>query len=403
MPFSGGISDKVGGRFEALWTVWQFVSVIGKRAESVYLEPAGSEGDGVEFRVTTAAGWQYHQVKRQRTGHGLWTLASLHRSGVLTSMKDKLQAEDASFFFVSTEPSPQLTELVERAKTTPDGECFFAHAPTSDFTADALVELVRYWDGWSHDEIWAALRRVEVVVIAESALRDQVAVMMEAHVTGNVDNAIDVLAQLTLARVGNQLDATAIWKHLTDRQFGRQDWAADATILDTIDALTNMYVKRVEATHIEGLGYSCDEQEELLGLLLNENAKTSLAFVTGEGGSGSARASFSHCLSSRREGTSTSAGCPSSSQRRMARRAATVFPVPVACWRMPRRACISQESIACSWNGKGVWRPLRAARACLFRTSSALPSFTPHSRWRTASDTSMVVREGSRPSHRESK
>ena len=65
MPLPGGATDKIGNRFEGHWTTKVMVEVLAEEADSVWLEPLGEEGDGVEFRVAASGDRSYHQVKRQ--------------------------------------------------------------------------------------------------------------------------------------------------------------------------------------------------------------------------------------------------------------------------------------------------------------------------------------------------
>lgn len=66
MPLAGGASDKYGGRYEGLWAISRMADVLAERAESIYLEPPGEEGKGVEFRLLADGVREDHQVKRQR-------------------------------------------------------------------------------------------------------------------------------------------------------------------------------------------------------------------------------------------------------------------------------------------------------------------------------------------------
>ena len=84
MPLSGGPSNKVGNRYEYLWTVRCMIRVMKSEADSIHLEPAGDEGKGIEFTVHTSSGSEHHQVKRQLAGKGVWSLNELDSRGVLS-------------------------------------------------------------------------------------------------------------------------------------------------------------------------------------------------------------------------------------------------------------------------------------------------------------------------------
>lgn len=119
MPLPGGATDKVGNRYEGLWTVSCMAKVLEERADSIRLEPPGEEGEGAEFLLRQGDITEYHQVKRQYSQSGRWTLAELERTGsVLSHFFDKLSDPDVRCVFVSTQSAYQLNELSDRARST---------------------------------------------------------------------------------------------------------------------------------------------------------------------------------------------------------------------------------------------------------------------------------------------
>jgi hypothetical protein len=142
MPLKGGAADKYGGRYEGLWTISFMADVMSERAESIYLEPPGDEGAGVEFRIRKEGVQEYHQVKRQR-GRGSWTLSALESESVLTNFYGKLNAPDAHCAFVSVDSAPQLRELSERADAATSWQNFdtfwrLRSGPNSSPTSDPV-------------------------------------------------------------------------------------------------------------------------------------------------------------------------------------------------------------------------------------------------------------------------
>src|ERR1700730_3894602 len=118
MPLPGGPADKFGNSYEGLWTVNSMVEIIAGRALSIRIEPLGPEGEGVEFWLQRRADKrEYHQVKRQHSGDGRWTLPVLNGKRVLAHFRTKL-CEDgaASCVFVSMHAAYQLDELADRAR-----------------------------------------------------------------------------------------------------------------------------------------------------------------------------------------------------------------------------------------------------------------------------------------------
>ena len=81
MPLPGGPTDKFGNRYEGRWTVACMVDILDDRADAIRIEPPGIEGEGVEFWLRKGSVYEYHQVKRQHSASGRWTLADLAAQG----------------------------------------------------------------------------------------------------------------------------------------------------------------------------------------------------------------------------------------------------------------------------------------------------------------------------------
>ena len=92
------------------------MKVLNGEAGSISLEPVGDDGQGVEFTVAAPTGTEYHQVKRQRTGRGVWSLVALQGEGVLGNFYQKLDIQAAETVFVSTHAAHPIDELADRAR-----------------------------------------------------------------------------------------------------------------------------------------------------------------------------------------------------------------------------------------------------------------------------------------------
>ena len=81
MPRAGGESDKLGNRYEGVWTVDALLDVLNGEAMSVTVEPfPKSEALGIEFIKELPDGTrEFHSAKRQKPGN-VWSLADLTSS-----------------------------------------------------------------------------------------------------------------------------------------------------------------------------------------------------------------------------------------------------------------------------------------------------------------------------------
>lgn len=100
MPLLGGPSDKYGNRFEGKWTAYCVAQVMAEEADSIRLEPPGTEGEGTEFTLRKAAIVEYHQVKRQHARPGDWSITELAGNGVLRHAFAKTSAPNGRYVFV---------------------------------------------------------------------------------------------------------------------------------------------------------------------------------------------------------------------------------------------------------------------------------------------------------------
>ena len=186
----GGIADKVGNRYEAVWLIRHLVQLIDGRARAITIEVLGDEGAGFEFCVERATHREWHQCKRQTSGS--WTINRLGGEGVLANFNTKVaNSSNDTCVFVSTDPAKPLKLLKEKLPTAQDVEqfevslsgdeqthwqnlrqqleidadqslewlarCEFLTFPESELTSSLLAELERWFASPSVD-VLAALR-----------------------------------------------------------------------------------------------------------------------------------------------------------------------------------------------------------------------------------------------------
>src|SRR5687768_5453008 len=75
----GGVWDKLGNRYESLWTIAVLLSVVRGEAVSVTVEPHGEDGQGVEFFTELNDGTRECVSAKRQTAVNVWSLAELTR------------------------------------------------------------------------------------------------------------------------------------------------------------------------------------------------------------------------------------------------------------------------------------------------------------------------------------
>ena len=128
MPRAGGEADKLGNRYEALWTVDAALDLIDGDYVDLTVEAVGDEAAGVEFVRTNSEGVrEYHSIKRQHAD-GNWTVSRLTTEGptgrsILGDLIAKAVAGTDIVFSSGTSAS-ELEELTDRARASESFEEF---------------------------------------------------------------------------------------------------------------------------------------------------------------------------------------------------------------------------------------------------------------------------------------
>ena len=260
--------------------------VLNGEAESISLEPVGDDDQGVEFTVTRPAAIEYHQVKRQRTGRGYWSLRALQTEGVLEHFYRKLNVQTAETVFVSTHAAHPLDELTDRARAASSWEEFESWYLASDEWSKNFNDLHQRWGSPNGEESYERLKGVRAVTISERELGELAHARLGMLIDGDPANAADVLAQFALNQIHQTLTAEDIWQHLRQRGFHRQAWADDDQVANAIAELSRTYRAGIQSRGIGGNSIPRHETRQLVGYFFNDGNARKAALVTGTAGVG---------------------------------------------------------------------------------------------------------------------
>ena len=287
MPRPGGEADKLGNRYEGLWTVDAALDLIDGEYTDLTFEAVGDEAAGVEFVRTTRSGTrEYHSVKRQHA-RGNWTLALLKSEGVLHDLVAKTGSDSCAVFSSGTSAS-ELEELIGRARASDSLDEFRQRVGSSGrLSGQFLKYVVRICD--TEDAAQAALRRLSVRTMNEPTLTT----FVERHihtmfrtVTGHPLDARPVrllIGEFLLDNLGIRLTAESILDDLETHGFVRSRLAGDATVRELIQRLNRAHLAEVHALLINGEAIVRGESAAAATALL-ENGKSVMLEGTAGGG-----------------------------------------------------------------------------------------------------------------------
>ena len=285
MPLPGGPSDKAGNRYELIWTVMSMIRVMRGEAEWIHLEPAGGEGEGIEFSLKTSSGIEYYQVKRQLTGRGVWPLRELDARGVLSQFYRRLEDQSASCVFTSTHAAHPLDELAHRARRSVSFGEFERSFLNSVTWSDYFDQLHAYWFSPSREVTYVRLRRIRVRTISEGDLREMVESSLGTLIAGNPSIVRSALMDLAFEQVHRRLTATDIWNFLGSLGLSKQTWAQDQSVAEVMSELNQTYQASLRPIGIGGKTVRRLEVDQILEIFDDEQAGNTV-LVSGKAGVG---------------------------------------------------------------------------------------------------------------------
>lgn len=279
MPLPGGPADKVGGRYERSWTLLQVLRVLEGRADSIWIERSGAQGEGMEFQLSIADGFEWHQVKRQCSSDS-WTVAALGNGGVLRRFGPKLQAGERCVF-VSQVAAERLRELADRSRGL----------SINEFLADGLAggrrqdfdRCKREWDQTEDGATYWLLRLVFVETISEPLLDNFVIAQLQVLVRGDPADARRALAELIENSLHGELSAPAIWHHLEQAGYPPRDLAGDPALRAVLNDAAFQFVDRLQRRLPTGAAIVRQEVRQVIDVLKSDNR---CVVVTGGAGVG---------------------------------------------------------------------------------------------------------------------
>jgi hypothetical protein len=286
MPSRGGLSDKIGNRYEGRIAVWRLLQLLDEQHDSVRARFEQPGDDHFEWSVQRADDSRtYTQVKRQQAPDKEWTIGTLVSRGVLTAFGERLgQEPSARCEFFSALSASHLQDLTESALMATDLAEFEARFAAAKDKRTSWDELCRAWPGVTREQAWRRLQRITVGTIDERSLRETLHAYARALVAGPGD-VVASLGDFLDDHLARELTAPDVWDYLRTKQFAPTDWGRDSSVLATIQDTTSRYRAGVIIDRGPLAEIRRSAADELAGLVADP-AGAAVVTVAGDAGLG---------------------------------------------------------------------------------------------------------------------
>ena len=248
--------------------------------ESITIEPAGSAGKGVEFRLHRIAGDEVHQVKGGLDA--AWTIRDLERAGVLGHFQKHLTGTSDTAVFFSVRHAAQLDALRRKAEV-PAAQWLDELSRKDIGTADQLKKI---W-GVGDEDLHGLLRRIEVRSMDDRSLPEVLRSEIEARVERRAANDVrsDLEAFLTM-KMHIPLTAHDLWTAVRATGGRPRHGGPDAGPSELVRDLAAAYAKAVEGSRPDFLAYIDRPEVKQITRLLTKKGGPRTVIAQGRAGSG---------------------------------------------------------------------------------------------------------------------
>jgi hypothetical protein len=191
MTLPGGPADKLGNRYEKLWTISEIVTMLLGFSDSIRIEdPAVQKA---EFVVTKGGLREFHQTKRVNQS-GKWSLAALAAkdAALIQAIGSILSGNQDRFVFASGSDARELGELSEAASQAASFGEFQSAFLAADEKKVLFDKLCGYWT-CDAATAYERLQRIEVRSIGEIDLEQKVRWGLQALFLAD---PVDALAEM---------------------------------------------------------------------------------------------------------------------------------------------------------------------------------------------------------------
>ncbi len=200
----GGMSEKLGNRYEGRWVVKQLLRLLNEQIKSVTVEPIGLDEQGVDLLVVGNDGVRQLQQCKARCGSRVsWTVTELRNKRILKHLKEHLDRDpNHEFALVSAIPARTFADICESARNSNDNPRDFFQYQIEGIGEKRRKDFQEFCDALGLDpqidddleKAFDYLKRTHIELFPDdSATWSDLLTWTGFHLTGVPETAISVL------------------------------------------------------------------------------------------------------------------------------------------------------------------------------------------------------------------
>ena len=279
MTLPGGPAAKLGDRYEAWWTLSQFLRMLDGEIEEIRIEDPGA--DKTEFVVTAGSDRELHQAKRSHPT-GKWSLSALQSDGLLRAMGQQLAGNNDRFVFASGSDARELADLCTAAgdsESLAEFEQYFLRAQGRKRDLDEICGC------WSCDPsaAYERLQQIDVHTIDEGELETKVKLAVQVLFLNEPAAIIAELRTIIADSVHRTWARHDLLQELEARGHQKRRVLSPQSALAAVEAATDRYLDSSRSRLIRNALIPRAATQTLLSSM-EETATDSV--LTGKAGSG---------------------------------------------------------------------------------------------------------------------
>ena len=258
-----GYADKQGNSYENRWIAKQLLRLLSEEIISVTPEPIGDENSGVDLSIVEKNHTvNLHQCKSRNASREYWSVADLHRNGILKSLQFHLdRSENNVFTLVTPIPARNFSDICESARNS-DGNPDHFYKYQIEALGKLRTEIFESFCGYLNLDIsnlvdrakaFNYLKRTFIYTFNDdnNAYEDLLA-HAKYMVVGESDNVISVLIQYALNSLRKSITTNDVYNYLIEKEFSPRILSRDPRILHRINELIDIFKESIRPDLIDG-------------------------------------------------------------------------------------------------------------------------------------------------------